>query len=38
MSMMMMMKAYLNDIRVTNISKSLTHKMAAKTSWHRQRT
>jgi len=31
-------KAYLNDIRVTNISKSFTHKMAAKTSWHRYGT
>ena len=27
-------KACLSDIRVTNISKSFTHKMAAKTSWH----
>ena len=30
--------AYLSDIRVTNISKSFTHKMAAKTSWHRYGT
>ena len=27
--------AYLSDNRVTNISKSFTHKMAAKTNWHR---
>ena len=31
-------KAYLNDIKVTNISKSFTHKMAAETSWHRYGT
>ena len=31
-------KAYLSDIRVTNISESFTHKMAAKTSWHRYGT
>jgi len=31
-------KAYLNDIRLTNISKSFTHKMAAETSWHRYGT
>jgi len=28
-------KAYFGDRTVTNISKSFTHKMAAKTSWHR---
>jgi len=28
-------KARLSDSRVTNMSKSFTHKMAAKTSWHR---
>ena len=27
-------KVYLSDSRVTNIPKSFTHKMAAKTSWH----
>jgi len=27
-------KAYLSDIKVTNISKSFTHKIVAKTSWH----
>ena len=27
-------KAYLSDNRITNISKSFTHKMVAKTSWH----
>jgi len=31
-------KAYLNDIRVTNISKNFTHKLGAKTSWHRYGT
>jgi len=31
-------KGYLSDIRVTNISKSFAHKMAAKTSWHRYGT
>jgi len=31
-------KAYLSDSRVTNISESFTHKMAAKTSWHRHVT
>jgi len=31
-------KAYLNDIRVTNMSKSFSHKMAAETSWHRYGT
>ena len=31
-------KAYLSDITVTNISESFTHKMAAKTSWHRYGT
>ena len=31
-------KAYLSDNRVTNISKSFTHKMAVKTSWHRYGT
>ena len=31
-------KAYLSDIRVTNISKSFTHNMAAETSWHRYGT
>ena len=29
---------YLSDGRKTNISKSCTHKMAAKTSWHRYGT
>jgi len=28
-------KAYISDSRVKSISKSFTHKMAAKTSWHR---
>jgi len=28
-------KRILRDTRVTNISESFTHKMAAKTSWHR---
>ena len=27
-------KTYVSDNRVRNISKSFTHKMAAKTSWH----
>jgi len=31
-------KLILSDSRVTNISKSFTHKMAAKTSWHRYGT
>jgi len=31
-------KGYLTDIRVTNISKSFTHKMATETSWHRYGT
>jgi len=31
-------KAYFSDIRVTNISKSFTHKTAAETSWRRYRT
>jgi len=31
-------KAYLNDIRVTNICKNFTHKLGAKTSWHRYGT
>jgi len=31
-------KAYLSDIRVTNISKSCTHNMAAKASRHRYGT
>ena len=31
-------KAYLGDITATNIYKSSTHKMAAKTGWHRYRT
>jgi len=30
--------AYLSDIRVTNFSKSFTHKMAAGTNWHRCET
>jgi len=29
---------YLSDIRVTNISKNLTYKMAAETNWHRYGT
>ena len=29
---------YLSDVTVTNISDSFTHKMAAKTSWHRYGT
>ena len=29
---------YLSDIRITNISKSFTHRMAAETSWHRYGT
>jgi len=28
-------KAYLSDITVRNIYESFTHKMAAKTNWHR---
>jgi len=28
-------KAYLSDNTMTNISESFTHKMAAKTGWHR---
>ena len=28
-------QTYLSDSRVTNISKSFTYKMAAKTIWHR---
>jgi len=31
----MINRAYLGDITATNIYKSFTHKMAAKTSWHR---
>ena len=31
-------KAHSSDDRVTNISTSFTHKMAAKTSWHRYGT
>jgi len=31
-------KVYLSDIRVTNISKSFAHKMAAKASRHRYGT
>jgi len=31
-------KAYLSGIRVRNIYESFTHKMAAKTSWHRYGT
>jgi len=31
-------KRNLSDSRVTNIYKSFTHKMAAKTSWHRYGT
>jgi len=31
-------KAYLSDILVRNIYESFTHKMAAKTSWHRYGT
>jgi len=31
----MIVKMYLCDITVANISESFTHKMAAKTSWHR---
>jgi len=31
-------KAYLSDNRVADISKSFTHKMAVKTSWHRYTT
>jgi len=31
-------KAYLSDIRVTDISKSFTYKVAAKTSWRRYGT
>ena len=31
-------KANLSDSRVTNISNSFTHKMAAKISWHRYGT
>ena len=35
---MIINEAYLSDIRVTNISKSFTHKMAAKASRHRYGT
>jgi len=28
-------KVYLSDVTVANISESFTHKMTAKTSWHR---
>ena len=31
-------KTYLSDIRVTNIFKSFTYKMAAETNWHRYGT
>jgi len=31
-------KVCLNDSKVTNISKSFTYKMAAKTGWHRYGT
>jgi len=31
-------KAYLSDNTMTNISKSFTHKMVAKTGWHRYET
>jgi len=31
-------KAYLSDVTVTNISPSFTHKMVAKTNWHRHGT
>jgi len=31
-------KAYLSNITVRNIYESFTHKMAAKTSWHRYGT
>ena len=31
-------KERISDNRVTNIFKSFTHKMAAKTSWHRYGT
>ena len=31
-------KRLLSDSRVTSISKSFTHKMAAKTTWHRYGT
>ena len=34
----MLFEQNLSDRRVTNISKSFTHKMAAKTSWHRYGT
>jgi len=34
----MIINPYLSDIRVTNIYKSFTHKMAAGTSWHRYGT
>jgi len=35
---MLLKKAHLNDITVTNLSQSFTHKMAVKTSWHRYGT
>jgi len=35
MSINLPTKRILSDIRVTNISKSFTHKMAAETSWLR---
>jgi len=31
-------KAYLSDVTKTTIADSFTHKMAAKTSWHRYGT
>jgi len=31
-------KAYLSAVTVTNISRSFTHKMAAKINWHRYGT
>jgi len=31
-------KAYLSDITVANISESITHKMVARTSWHRYKS
>ena len=36
--LMIINKAYLSDIRVTNISKSFAHKMPAETSWRNEIT
>jgi len=38
MTINLLKKAFLSDITVTDISRSFTHNMAAKTSWHRYGT